>query len=100
MSKSRGAATPRRGDPVQALALVLTKTEIASPALWVRNCDSLFNINIISKSRGAATPRRGDPVQILALVPTKAEIATADCIRLAISILCFNINIMSKPRGL
>ena len=30
---------------------------------------------------------------------TKAEIAAADCIRLAIAVLCFNINILSKSRG-
>ena len=32
-------------------------------------------------------------------MPTKAKIAAADCIRLAIAILCFNINIISKSRG-
>ena len=43
--------------------------------------------------------RNDDSERVSFPVPTKAEIAAADCIRLAIAILCFNINILSKSRG-
>ena len=44
-----------------------------------RNCDFIFNINILSKSRGAPAARRGDPVQVLALVRLRPGIASPAC---------------------
>ena len=73
LSKSRGAPAARRGDPVQALAPVRPRPEIASPAIYYRNHEERLRRDVVipckywhpcasSSSRGASQIRRGDPL--------------------------------------
>ena len=76
---------PRRG--------LLRAKALASSSIFYIVLKKIENRNREPAKRVWRSQDAGAPV------PTKAEIATADCIRLASSILCFNINILSKSRG-